>query len=209
MAAMLRGYGGARGISAAQTVILACVLERTPGAGPYARLEREQRWLLSRLPDDVVDPVAIHDRYLTGSTLRLRRMRTGSGPGTVYKLGQKVRATPDSPERVSLTNMYLREHEFDLLGQLEGATLDKTRWQWPTGDHVLSVDQFEGNLDGLVLAEVELREDEARLPALGLAVADVTSEDRFSGVRLAHLSVEEAALLLASVDELVRHGGRR
>ena len=74
---------------------------------------------------------------------------------------------------------------------------------------MLSVDQFEGNLDGLVLAEVELREDAARLPALGLAVADVTSEDRFSGVRLAHLSVEEAALLLASVDELVRHGGRR
>jgi hypothetical protein len=70
------------GISAAQTVILACVLERTPGAGPYAKLEREQRWLLSGLPDDVVDPVAIHDRYLTGCTLRLRRMRAGSGSGS-------------------------------------------------------------------------------------------------------------------------------
>lgn len=181
--------------------------QRTPGAGAYARLEREQRWLLSGLPDDVIDPVEIHDRYLTGSTLRLRRMRSASG--TVYKLGQKVRTAPVSPERVSLTNMYLSEHEFELLGQLEGASLRKTRWHWSTGDHTLSVDQFEGSLEGLVLGEVELRDDEALLPALGLCIADVTDEDRFSGGRLAHLSGEAARLLLASVDELVRHGGRR
>ena len=95
------------------------------------------------------------------------------------------------------------------IGQLGGAILDKTRWRWPTGDHVISVDQFEGRLDGLVLAEVELRDDEARLPALGLAIADVSDEDRFSGGRPAHLSVEVAASLLASVDELVHRGGRR
>jgi CYTH domain-containing protein len=182
------------------------VLQRTPGAGAYARLEREQRWLLSGLPDDVVDPVDIQDRYLTGSTLRLRRMR--SGTGTVYKLGQKVRAAPDSPERVSLTNMYLSEHEFELLGQLGGASLHKKRWQWPTGHHLLSVDVFEDNLDGLILGEVELREDDPLLPALGLAVVDVTDEDQFSGGCLAQLSHEEAAALLASVAELIRLGRR-
>jgi CYTH domain-containing protein len=183
------------------------VLERTPGAGPYARIEREQRWLLSGLPENLVEPVEIHDRYLTGSTLRLRRMRSGSG--TVYKLGQKIRATSDSPERVSLTNMYLSQSEFELLQQLEGASLSKTRWHWPTGAHTLAVDRFEGRLEGLILAEVELRDDEARLPALGLAVVDVTDEDQFSGGRLAHLSVEEAAALLASVNGLVRRGERR
>jgi CYTH domain-containing protein len=184
----------------------AYVLQRTPGAGPYARLEREQRWVLSGLPDDVVDPVDIQDHYLTGSTLRLRRM--SSGAGTVYKMGQKVRAIPGSPERVALTNMYLSEHEFELLGQLMGVTLHKTRWHWPTGHHTLAVDQFEGSLAGMVLAEVELRDDEALLPALGLAVADVTNEDRFSGGRLAQLSVDGAAALLDAVAELVRLGGR-
>jgi CYTH domain-containing protein len=183
----------------------ACVLERTPGAGPYARVEREQRWLLSGLPGDLIDPVEIDDCYLTGSTLRLRRMQSGSG--TVYKLGQKVRATASSPERVALTNMYLTEHEWDLLAQLGGASLHKTRWHWPTGGHTLAVDRFGAALEGLVLAEVELREDEALLPALGLAVADVTHEDRFSGGSLAQLSDEEAAALLASVDALVRRSG--
>ena len=179
--------------------------DRTPGEGAYAKPEREQRWLLSRLPDDVVDPVDIRDRYLTGSTLRLRRVR--SGTGSVYKLGQKVRASPDSPERLSLTNMYLSEHEFDLLGQLEGPSLRKTRWRWPIGGHTLSVDRFEGRLEGLILAEVELGEDEPLLPAHGLALADVTAEDRFSGGRLAHLTTEEAAALLASVVELARLAG--
>jgi CYTH domain-containing protein len=182
------------------------VLQRTPGEGAYARLEREQRWLLSGLPADVVDPVDIQDHYVSRSTLRLRRVR--SGAGTVYKLAQKVRAAAGSPERVSLTNMYLTEHEFELLGQLGGASLHKTRWQWPTGDHVLSVDVFEDNLDGLILAEVELRDHHPLLPALGLAVVDVTHEDRFSGGCLAQLSNEEAAALLASVAEFVRLGGR-
>jgi CYTH domain-containing protein len=182
------------------------VRQRTPGAGAYARLEREQRWLLGGLPADVVDPVDVQDRYLTGSTLRLRRMR--SGAGTVYKLGQKVRAAPDSPARVSLTNIYLSEHEFELLGQVGGASLHKTRWHWPTGNRLLTVDVFEDDLDGLILAEVELREHHPLLPAPELAVVDVTHEDRFSGGRLAQLSTDEAAALLASVAELVRLAGR-
>ncbi len=64
-------------------------------------------------------------------------------------------------------------------------------------------------MEGLILAEVELREDEALLPALGLAVVDVTNEDRFSGGHLAQLSVDDAVALLSSVAELVRRAGRR
>src|ERR1700723_2133466 len=123
-------------------------------------------------------------------------------------LGQKVRAAAESPESASLTNMYLSEHEFELLEKLGGASLHKTRWQWPTGNHLLSVDVFEDNLDGLILAEVELRDHDPLLPALGLAVVDVTHEDRFSGGCLAQLSNEEAAALLASGEELVRLGRR-
>lgn len=181
--------------------------ERRPGGGQYARVEREQRWLLRALPDDLMDPVEIDDRYLIGSTLRLRRMRPEAGSGTLYKLGQKVRTTPGSPERVALTNMYLTEHEWDLLAQLGGATLHKTRWHWASGDRLFAVDQFRGRLEGLVLAEIELSEDEALLPALGLAVADVTHEDRFSGGHLAALSADEAVALLASAAELVQQGG--
>jgi CYTH domain-containing protein len=182
------------------------VLRRTPGTGPYARTEREQRWLLRELPEGLVDPVDIDDRYVTGTTLRVRRMRARTGSATAYKLGQKVRAAAGSPERVSLTNMYLREDEFELLRRLDGAALQKTRWQWPTGAHALSVDEFAGPLTGLVLAEIELDDDTAFLEMPPLAVADVTAEDRFSGGSLAHLADEAAAALVTWVAERVRDG---
>jgi hypothetical protein len=131
-----------------------------------------------------------------------------SGSDIVFKLGQKVRTAPGSPERVLLTNMYLTKDEFDLLDQLEGASLHKTRWKWSSGDDVLSVDEFAGHLRGLVLAEIELTDDESRHAAPPLALADVTGEDRFSGGRLAHLSVGEAGKLQESISEIAREGGK-
>jgi CYTH domain-containing protein len=181
------------------------VLKRTAGQGRYARTEREQRWILAGLPDDLTEPIEIHDRYLTGSSLRLRQMRSGSD--VVFKLGQKVRVASGSPEHVLITNLYLSQYEFDSLSRLEGASLDKIRWHWPTRDRVLSVDQFDGTLAGLILAEVELSEDDPFLDAPTFSVADVTHEDRFSGGHLAHLTTDEAAALLAHVVALIRERG--
>jgi CYTH domain-containing protein len=176
------------------------MLQRSPGEGSYARVEREQRWLLRALPDDVTEPVEIEDLYFIGSTLRLRRMRAGSV--LAYKLGQKVRAMPSSPECVSLTNMYLSQREFEFLRTLGGTSLRKTRWQWSPGRRTLSVDQFHGSIEGLVLVEVELTLDEPYLDDPPYAVNDVTDEDRFSGGRLAGLSAAEAEALLADAAEL-------
>ena len=81
------------------------MIDRTPGEGRYARVEREQRWVLRVLPDGRDQPVSIVDLYLRGTRLRLRRMQTEAG--AVYKLGQKVRPDPDTPGVVKLTNMYL------------------------------------------------------------------------------------------------------
>ncbi len=153
--------------------------------------------MLHRLPDDLVDPVEIVDTYVARSTLRLRRMRTASA--AVYKLGQKVRQNPERPSPVHITNIYLTEGEFVLLGQLEGAMVSKTRWRWHVGDRVLSVDQFSGHLAGLVLAEVELGPEESAPPPPLLARADVTEDDRFSGGRLANLGPAGARDLLQVV----------
>jgi CYTH domain-containing protein len=177
------------------------VIERTPGAGLYARIEREQRWLLPGLPEGVSEPVEILDRYLPRSTLRLRRMQTAST--VVYKLGQKVRDDPARPFLVHLTNMYLTEPEFELIGQLEGPVLVKTRWHWTLGETVLSVDQFGGFLNGLVLAEHEVSAGEVLSDPPPSSVRDVTEDDRFSGGRLALLNLGEAKALLESVTQEV------
>ena len=78
--------------------------------------------------------------------------------------------------------MYLTETEFEFIGQLEGAVLLKVRWHWTVGNTTISVDQFGGSLNGLVLAERELSPEETVSHRPPLAVADVTEDDRFSGV---------------------------
>jgi CYTH domain-containing protein len=172
--------------------------------GRYSKLEREQRWVLPAIPAGIVDPVEISDVYVRGTELRLRRME--SSRGLIWKLGQKVRVRPGSPETVQMTNIYLAEREYDLLAPLEGAALCKTRWHWAWADRLFSVDVLHGDLEGLILAEIELQPDEDLLGPPGGAVADVTQDDRFSGGALAWLAEEDARRLVV---EVARYGEGR
>jgi len=175
------------------------MITKAPGEGRYARAEREQRWVLSGRPPGLRDPVSIVDRYITGTRLRLRRM---AADGAVsYKLGQKVRARPEDPETIRITNIYLTEDEYAVVGGLGGAELRKTRWR-VVDPRPIAVDEFSGPLSGLVLAEVELGPDEPRLGPPPRAVGDVTGEDRFSSGALAGLDARGTADLLAYVATL-------
>ena len=167
---------------------------RVPGYGRYAQAEREQRWVMRALPDGLFDPVEIDDLYLRDTHLRLRRA-TSAG-GTAWKLGQKIRLQPESPEVVRITNLYLVEHEYEVLNELVGARLGKTRWHWVWEGRRLSVDVFSGHLEGLLLAETELDPDVSFLGMPKEASADVTHDDRFSGGSLAWLAPHEASRLI-------------
>lgn len=177
------------------------MIDRIPGRGRYAVTEREQRWLLRCLPGGLTDPLEVTDLYFRQSTLRLRRMRSSST--VVYKLGQKVRHDLLRPSVVQMTNIYLTEREFELIGQLNGKELSKTRWRWDVRGIEFSVDEFGGHLQGLILAEVELALDEAGPPVPPLAVRDVTEDDRFSGGRLASLTPTEAKKFMALVSQMM------
>ncbi len=113
------------------------------------------------------------------------------------------------PSASRSTNLYLTEEEYALLSRLEAAPLHKVRHAWPAGGREYSVDAFTGDLEGLVLAEIELGPDEPLLPPPPLTAADVTHDDRFSGGRLAALPPEDAVVLLADVAALLRRGENR
>lgn len=174
---------------------------RTPGESRYAQVEREQRWVLSRLPAGLTDPASIVDRYLTGTRLRLRSI-TARGAVT-YKLGQKVRPESSSPRVVKLTNIYLSPDEFEVLRALPGRELRKTRWRSPYAGGRLVVDEFVDSLAGLVLAELELRPGQSPVE-LEVPAADVSEDDRFSGGRLAGIPVADAFLMLRDSSALLR-----
>lgn len=170
--------------------------KREPGRGRYAHPERERRFLLCSPPVGLTAPRHIVDRYIDGTRLRLRQV-TGEGPA-VYKLGQKVRPNEDDPSLVMLTSMYLTADEYERLLALPATEVRKTRYTLTAGQDRYGVDVFEDRLDGLVLAEAELADPTVHdLPDLPGLLAEVTTDNRFSGGALANTDQESLQTLLA------------
>jgi CYTH domain-containing protein len=164
-------------------------------ASKYALVERERRFLLrTRPPGDAVRRVRIEDRYLSGTRLRLRRATDLATGRVERKLAQKVPAADGGPGLI--TNLYLSEAEYVALAGIPGLMLRKTRSSVPP----FGVDEFEGPLAGLVLAEVEFddADEELAFAAPSRVVSEVTRDERFTGGRLATTSADELRALLAA-----------
>ena len=172
----------------------------------YARVERERRYLLRELPPGlrVNDPHAqIFDNYITGTRLRLRKVRVPERREWTWKLTQKF--APDAADfsRTVITNVYLSQIEYETLSVFEGNEVRKNRYPYEHEGRKFSVDVFLGPLHGLILAETEFDTDEELrgFPMPPFAVRDVTNDELFTGGRLVELTADEIRA------ELARRGG--
>jgi CYTH domain-containing protein len=153
----------------------------------YAHVERERRWLVdaTRLRElDLASAVAIEDRYIEGTRLRLRTMRSAEGE-TVFKLTKKYAS--DDPLARPIVTAYLSEAEHAVLAALPAAPLNKHRFRIAGDRQGFAIDRFEGPLRGLLLAEIEL-DREVDLRALlppAWAVREVSHDPRYDGANLA------------------------
>ena len=162
----------------------------------YARLERERRYLLQDLPEGLTRAdhhLQITDNYLTGTRLRLRKVRDPRTNKWVVKFTQKVAPNAEDLSRTIITNTYLNATEAETLSVFEANEIRKNRYPFEFEGRKFSVDMFLGDLFGLVLAEVSFETDEDmegfRKPAF--AIADVTNNEIFSGGKLSELTFED------------------
>jgi CYTH domain-containing protein len=147
----------------------------------YAVVERERRFLVTRVPGGVVEVRRITDRYLAGSRLRLREVLAEDGTVT-RKLGQKSRLTADAGE-IACTSIYLDDAEWELLQALPGGTLGKTRHIVERDGVRLAVDELE---DGTLLAEIDDGASDSRAaPAWLDVIREVTEDEGWTGGGLA------------------------
>ena len=162
----------------------------------YARVERERRFLLRDLPEGLTraDPhLQITDNYITGTRLRLRKVRDPRTNKWVVKFTQKFAQNPDDLARTIITNTYLNPLEADTLSLFNTNEIRKNRYYFDFEGRRFSIDMFLGDLFGLVLAEVGFETDEeldsfAKPP---FAVAEVTNDPMFSGGQLSELTFSE------------------
>ena len=162
----------------------------------YARIERERRYLLRDLPEGITraDPhLQITDNYITGSRLRLRKVRDPRTNKWIVKFTQKYAPDPNDLSRTVITNTYLNALEAEVLSVFDTNEIRKNRYPFEFEGHKFSVDMFLGDLFGLVLAEVSFETDEEldNFPKPPFALADVTNEPLFSGGRLCELTFSD------------------
>jgi len=162
----------------------------------YARVERERRYLLQDLPAGLSrasDHVQITDNYMTGTRLRLRKVRDPQTNKWTVKFTQKFAPNPQDLSRTVITNTYLNANEYEVLSIFEGNEIRKNRYSLEFEGRKFSIDMFLGDLLGLVLAELsfETDEDMDNFPSPPFALADVTNNETFSGGRLCFLTFDD------------------
>ncbi len=169
----------------------------------YARVERERRYLLRDLPEGMTraDPhLQITDNYMTGSRLRLRKVREPRTNKWTVKFTQKFAPNPEDLARTIITNTYLNALEAEVLSPIFNSNeIRKNRYPFEFDGREFSIDMFLGDLFGLVLAETSFETDEDldNFPTPPFALVDVTNEPLFSGGRLCELTFSDVRAEIA------------
>jgi adenylate cyclase len=94
--------------------------------------------------------------------------------------------------KTDLTDVTRGEWEVPIAGELADLLfalcphppIDKIRHRLPLGQHVWEIDQFLGRLEGLFLAEIELRDPEEEFPRPDWLGAEVTHDPRYRNSHL-------------------------
>jgi CYTH domain-containing protein len=162
----------------------------------YARFERERRYLLQDLPEGLTRAdrhVQITDNYITGTRLRIRKVREPRTNKWTVKFTQKFAPVPNDLSRTIITNTYLNALEAEVLSVFDANEIRKNRYYFEFEGHKFSVDMFLGDLFGLVLAEVSFETDEEldNFPKPPFALIDVTNDPLFSGGKLCEMTFSE------------------
>ena len=146
--------------------------------------EIERKFLLKRLPPNLrhFHSRTIEQGYLSvktdGTQIRLRK--SGRCHSLTIKRG---RGLSRQEIEIDLT----RDQFEELWPATAGCRLTKARYDVPFGKHTIEIDVYRGRNEGLVVAEVEFRDErECRLfqPPEWFA-AEVSGKSRYSNVRLA------------------------
>ncbi len=142
-------------------------------------IEIERKFLVDgEFKDQAYESTHICQGYIASGNGRTVRVRIR---------GDKGYLTIKGPSTVAGLSRYEFEREIplvdarDLMSICEPGIIDKTRYlvKSPDGRHVFEVDEFYGDNEGLVLAEVELQSEDEAFTKPSFIGREVTGDRRF------------------------------
>ena len=120
-----------------------------------------------------------------GATVRIRTKAISSLPSSQGEESKKAFRTIKGPSLDGGLSRYEFEKEITmdeaqhLLELCKGGVIDKTRYLVKSGNHTFEVDEFHGDNDGLIFAEVELGSADEAFEKPDFIADEVTGDKRY------------------------------
>jgi CYTH domain-containing protein len=146
--------------------------------------EIERKFLVKRLPTNLrqYHSRTIEQGYLAAKTdgTQIRLRKSGRHHSLTIKRGRGI-------SRQEIEIDLTRDQFEELWPATAGCRLTKTRYDIPFGRHTIEIDVYRGRNEGLVVAEVEFRDETEckRFHPPDWFAAEVSGKSRYSNVRLA------------------------
>jgi len=145
-------------------------------------LEIERKFLVcGEFRDQAYSSSRIRQGYISSGNGRTVRVRIRDDKGYLTIKGPSNRAGLARYEfetEISLSDAQ------DLMALCEPGIIDKTRYLVRSGNHVFEVDEFYGDNEGLVMAEVELSDENEAFVKPDFIGEEVTGDRRYYNAHL-------------------------
>lgn len=155
-------------------------------------VEIEKKWLIDKdkIPYDLSNSevIKIEQTYICFSPeIRVRKINNGKE----YTFAVKTNITSDGMIRDEMENSITQEEYNNLIQKQEGNTIYKTRYQFLEGEHLLAIDIFSGDLDGLAYLEIEFenQEEANNFQTPNWVIKDVTGDINYKNGHLARYGI--------------------
>lgn len=145
-------------------------------------LEIERKFLVvGEFRDQAYSHSRIRQGYISSGNGKTVRVRIRDDHGYLTIKGpsdQAGRARYEFETEIPLTDA------MDLMKLCEPGIIDKTRYLVRSGSHVFEVDEFYGDNEGLVMAEVELHSEDETFQKPAFIGPEVTGDRRYYNAHL-------------------------
>ena len=141
------------------------------------QIETERKFLVTGdgYKAEAMEKHRIRQGYIAHDEGRSVRVRIRDGKGILTVKGPFIGFGSRPEWEKELT---LQEAE-DLFRLCKPGSVDKTRWIVPAGERFFEVDEFHGENEGLVMAEIELADADESFPKPSWLGEEVTGDKRY------------------------------
>ena len=141
-------------------------------------IEIERKFLVSSLAfkEEAFAQNDIAQGYLNSNPERTVRIRIKGKKGfiTIKGIGNKSGAS-----RMEWEKEIPLEEAKALLKLCEKGVIEKTRYEVKSGNHIIEIDEFHGDNEGLIMAEIELNDENESIKKPNWLEQEVTGDKRY------------------------------